>query len=132
MSVSDARSRSTSVVTTCSLSFLCTSSPPSHSCPPFRAGTSRGERKSVSSRLGRSYAPKGRRLSLATGWLRKTLGLGERLLELGRDLTRPRRVDVDAGPHRARQRDRAQVAPLRRSRLGAHDLLYDRRIVLQQ
>src|SRR5439155_6725172 len=51
-------------------------------------------------------------------------------LQLFDDPPRPRRVDVDAGAHRARQRDRANVAALRGAWLGAEDLLEQRRVVL--
>src|SRR6266508_1042323 len=71
-------------------------------------------------------------LSLATGVsadsLRRGFGpfllLGDALGSLG--------IDVDAGPHRARQRDRADVAALRRGGLGADDLLDDGGVVLEQ
>src|SRR5207302_9675572 len=52
------------------------------------------------------------------------------LLQLFDDPPRPRRVDVDAGAHRARQRDGSNVAALRRARLGPEDLLQQRRVVL--
>src|ERR687888_592605 len=52
------------------------------------------------------------------------------LLQLFDDSPRPRRVDVDPGIHRARQRDRANVATLRRARLGADDLLQEGCVVL--
>src|SRR5215218_6869726 len=41
-------------------------------------------------------------------------------------------IDVDSGAHRARQRDRADVAALRRGRLGPDDLLDDGGVVLEQ
>src|SRR2546423_14873796 len=44
----------------------------------------------------------------------------------------PRRVDVDPGAHRARQCNRLDVAPLRRGGLRAHDLVDQRRVVLEQ
>src|SRR3954447_21589224 len=45
---------------------------------------------------------------------------------------RPRRVDADAGPHRARERDLPDVAPLRGRRLRAHDLVEHGCVVLEQ
>ena len=59
------------------------------------------------------------------------LGRGRGLLELGGDVPGSRRVDADAGPHRARQRDRVDVAALGRGRFGADDL-HDGRVVLEE
>src|SRR3954447_18933294 len=62
----------------------------------------------------------------------RSLGGCQLLLELGDDVARPRRVDVYAGAHRARQRDPLDVAALRGGRLRADDLVDDRRVVLEQ
>src|SRR3954463_9996834 len=48
------------------------------------------------------------------------------------DPARTGRVDAHAGPHRRRERDRAQVTALRRCRLGADELVDQRRVVLEQ
>src|SRR5919106_513895 len=131
MSVSDARSRSASFATTCSLSFLSTSSPPSRLVPAFRAGTSRGERVCLEPPR-QVLCPERLPAVSGDGRLTSFLGRGERLLELGRDLARQGRIDVDARPHRAGQRDRAEVTPLRGGGPRAHDLLDDGRVVLEQ
>src|SRR3954447_25684222 len=62
----------------------------------------------------------------------RSLGGCQLLLELGDDVARPRRVDVDAGAHRARQRDPLDVAALRGGGLRADDLVDDGRVVLEQ
>src|ERR1700730_15636694 len=48
------------------------------------------------------------------------------------DLAGPRGIDLDPGTHRRRGRDRAQVAALRRRRLGADQFFDHRRVVLEQ
>src|SRR5438477_10995641 len=60
------------------------------------------------------------------------VGLGRycSFLQLLEDPARARGVDVDAGAHRARQRDAADVAALGRGRLGADDLVEEDGIVL--
>src|SRR6266850_475022 len=55
-----------------------------------------------------------------------------RLFKFFQDTPRFRRVDVDAGAHRARERDLPDVAALRRRRLRADDLVHDRRVVLDE
>src|SRR5207245_7944474 len=78
------------------------------------------------------------RLSLATGVVfrrlcRNRLGLlAFELVELLDDAARLRRVDLDPGAHRRRQRDLPDVATLRRGRLGADDLVEQRCVVLEQ
>src|SRR5947208_2770452 len=52
------------------------------------------------------------------------------LLQLLEDPARARGVDVDAGTHRARQGDAADVAALRRRRLHTDDLVQERGVVL--
>src|SRR3954447_10276278 len=59
---------------------------------------------------------------------RGRLGRGLRLLLR----TCAGRVDLDAGAHRAGQRDRLEVTALRARGLRADDLLEQRRVVLQQ
>src|SRR5688572_5426504 len=130
MSVCDERRRSASSATTCSLSFLSIESPPSTSRARLPGGHEQRQ-FALSGRLGRSYAPKGCRLSWATGCCRN-LRRREGLLELGCDLPRLGRVDPHARPHGAGQRDRVDVATLRRCGLRADDLLDHRRVVLEQ
>src|SRR5438105_12619765 len=124
MSVSVVFSRSVSSATTRSLSDLSTPSPPSRTA---RRRPARDCSRKV--RLGWASAS---RLPAVSGGLcaslrRYRFGL---LLQLFDDPPRPRRVDVDAGAHRARQRDGSNVAALRRARLGPEDLLQQRRVVL--
>src|SRR5207248_2660882 len=52
--------------------------------------------------------------------------------EFFHETPRPRRVDVDPGAHRARQCNRLNVPALRRRGLRAHDLVEQRRVVLEQ
>src|SRR5437763_126669 len=54
------------------------------------------------------------------------------LLQLFQDTPNLRRVDVDAGAHRARDRHLPDVAALRRGRLRAHDLVDHRHVVLDE
>jgi hypothetical protein len=54
---------------------------------------------------------------------------GDRLLD---NVAGARRVDLDARPHGAGKRHRADVAALGGRRLGPDDLVDDRRVVLQQ
>src|SRR5918998_649164 len=60
--------------------------------------------------------------------LRKS-GYSGRLLH---DVARARRVDLHARTHRGRQRDRVQIPSLRGGGLGSHDLVDQRRVVLEQ
>src|SRR5438094_6472178 len=53
-------------------------------------------------------------------------------LQLFDDPARPRGIDVDAGPHRSRQRDPMDVAALRSRRLRAQDLVEDCDVVLDE
>src|SRR6186997_1888671 len=53
-------------------------------------------------------------------------------LELLGHVARLRRVDADARAHGRGQRDLTDVAALRRRRLRPHDLLDERRVVLEQ
>src|SRR5919198_2836125 len=123
MSVSVVFSRSVSSATTRSLSDLCTPS------PPFAHAAGRPARSLAEVRLGWASALRPPAVSggVCASLRRYRFGL---LLQLLDDSPRPRRVDVDAGAHRARQRDAANVAALRRARLGAEDLLQERRVVL--
>src|ERR671919_89779 len=135
MSVSDERSRSASSATIRSLSLFSTDSPPERSRPAW-AGLS--ERASL-----RSAPPRPDFCPVAAGCLRRSVFLvavilaiplrgNRRLLELGGDVARAGGVDAHAGPHRARQRDRADVAALGGGRLRADDLLHDGGVVLEQ
>src|SRR5205823_11036796 len=53
-------------------------------------------------------------------------------LQLLDDTPRLRRIDVDTGAHRGRERDLPDVAALRRRRLRAHDLVDDGGVVLHE
>src|SRR6266545_5010338 len=137
MNVSDARRRSTSSATTRSLSLFSKESPPKTIAPAEGGhdleGRGRGMPRPYSRPPRLDFRPlRGRQLSLATGVsadsLRRGFGpfllLGNALGSLG--------IDVNAGAHRARERDRADVPALRRGRLGADDLLDDGGVVLEQ
>src|SRR6478672_4003955 len=54
------------------------------------------------------------------------------LRQLFHDLASPRRVDVDARAHRGGERDLLDVPAFRGRRLGAHDLVDQRRVVLDE
>src|SRR5215204_5785775 len=71
-------------------------------------------------------------LSLATGVSADSLRRGFGPFPLFGDALGSLGIDVDSGAHRARQRDRADVAALRRGRLGPDDLLDDGGVVLEQ
>src|SRR6266508_923249 len=127
MNVSDARRRSTSSATTRSLSLFSKESPPKTIAPAEGGhdleGRGRGMPRPYSRPPRLDFRPlRGRQLSLATGVsadsLRRGFGpfllLGNALGSLG--------IDVNAGTHRARERDRADVPALRRGRLGADGL----------
>src|SRR6266545_3802161 len=135
MSVSALRSRSVSSATSLSLSALCMSLPPgmtrARQSEPERRRTSDGPprlgfrlsaasclRRTSSRRLGGGYLHGGLR---ASGFL-----------QLFDDPSRAARVDVDSGPHRARERDGANVAALRGCGLRAHDLVEECGVVLHQ
>src|SRR6476661_11023009 len=53
-------------------------------------------------------------------------------IKLVRDVPRPRRVDVDSGPHRGGERDLLDVPALRGRRLRAHDLVDQSGVVLDE
>src|SRR5207247_7757820 len=53
-------------------------------------------------------------------------------LQLVDDAARLRGIDVNSWPHRTRERDLPDVAALRRGGLRAHDLVDERRVVLNQ
>src|SRR5918993_1027974 len=105
--------------------------------PAHRRAPKTGGRSSAAGSLGlhlpRTYGRRGSRASsfsfsgyrgglLAT--LRRGLGLGLLLLgDLLDHVAGPRRVDANAGAHRRRKSDRAQVAALRGGRLLADDLV---------
>src|SRR3954452_9769906 len=76
--------------------------------------------------LRRTYGRNGRRRSRERVRLR--VGRDRRL----RVRSCAGRVDLDAGAHRAGQRDRLEVAALRARRLGTDDLVEQRGVVLQQ
>src|SRR4051794_38305082 len=59
-------------------------------------------------------------------------GLLRRLVQLVDDAPNARRIDVDAGAHRAGQGDLLDVAALGGRRLRADDLLDDRGVVLHE
>src|SRR5919108_4796746 len=132
MSVSDARRRSASSATTRSLSLFSTESPP-RTIAPAEGGHEQRRFSLGPPRLDFCPSRDGQ-LSLATGYVYVTplygrgsapalhgCGLGSLLLV--RDPTRALGIDADPGAHRARQRDREDVASLRRGGLRADDLL---------
>src|SRR5919197_2147949 len=123
MSVSVVFSRSVSSATTRSFSDLSIPSPPFAHAAKAACAIAREVRLgwASASRLPAVFG------GLCASLRRYRLGL---LLQLFDDPPRPRRIDVDAGAHRARQRDRANVSALRGARLGADDLLQQRRVVL--
>src|SRR5262245_6714006 len=124
MSVSDARSRSARSATTCSLSFLSIESPPRTS--RARLPGVHEQRHFDSLEPPRQVLrPEGLPAVFGDGRVDENLRGRLLFLELRRDLTRLGGVDVDPGPHGARESDRADVAPLCGGRLGANDLLDD-------
>src|ERR687888_2015249 len=125
MSVSVVFSRSVSSATTRSFSDLSIPSPPFAHAAKAACAIAREVRLGWASASRLPAVSGGGCASLR----RYRFGL---CLQLFDDSPRPRRVDVDAGAHRARQRDRANVAALRRARLRAQDLLQQRRVVLGQ
>src|SRR4051812_43662924 len=71
-------------------------------------------------------------IGLVTDCYLRGNGLPLCFLQLLQDTPNLRRVDVDPGAHRAREGHLADVAALRRRRLGAHDLVDDRHVVLDE
>src|SRR5919198_4026756 len=123
MSVSVVFSRSVSSATTRSFSDLSIPSPPFAHAAKAACAIAREVRLGWTSASRLPAVSGGGCASLR----RYRFGL---CLQLFDDSPRPRRVDVDAGAHRARQRDRSNVAALGGARLGADDLLEQRRVVL--
>src|SRR5919201_3457065 len=128
MSVCVCRSCSASSATVSSLSCLSIESPP-RTARALAGPKREGDLVAGPPRLG--FRATRCQLSRAgPSCLRRNCFL--RSLQLLHDVTRPAWIDVDPRAHRRRQRDRADVAALGRRRLGAHDLLDDGCVVLEQ
>src|SRR5919201_516953 len=96
---------------------------------PHSGGPRRGSMPSWP-RLGWTSAP---RLPAVSGdALRRYCFFGRCSFQFLDDAPRPRRIDVDAWAHGARQCNRLDVGVLGGGRLRPDDLVYERRVVLEQ